>query len=49
MNRKITFILLGILIILSVYVYLVEIKGKAEQDRAEEMAKRMFPFEDSRS
>ncbi len=47
MNRKITFILLGILIILSVYVYLVEIKGKAEQDRAEEIARRIFSFEES--
>ncbi|MBN2029028.1 DUF4340 domain-containing protein [bacterium] len=46
MKGKITFILLGILIILSVYVYLVEIKGKAEQDRAEEIARRMFPFEE---
>ena len=33
MRGKITIVLLGILVVLSVYVYLVEIKGKAEKDR----------------
>ncbi len=45
MKGKITFILLGILVILSVYVYFVEMKGKANEKAAEEKAKRIFVFE----
>ena len=47
MRGKTTLILLGILIVCSVYVYFVEIRGKAEKDRIEEQAIKLCKFEES--
>ena len=45
MRFKATFILLGILVLLSAYVYFVEIQGKEKKDRIEEKASQLLALE----
>ncbi len=42
MRGRTTLILLGVLALLSAYVYLVEIKGKLRKEKSEEMAKKLI-------